>query len=31
MFLNYGYADVQTVTEQEFKENMLKQGDVSQN
>src|SRR5690348_15826301 len=27
--LNYGYADVQTVTEQEFKENMLKQGDVA--
>ncbi len=27
--LNYGYADIQTVTEQEFKENMLKQNDVA--
>jgi len=27
--LNIGYADIQTITEQEFKENMLKPGDVS--
>jgi cell division protease FtsH len=27
--LNYGYADVQTITEQEFKTDMLKQGDVA--
>lgn len=27
--LNYGYADVQTITEQEFKNDMLKQGDVA--
>jgi cell division protease FtsH len=27
--LNFGYADVQTITEQEFKEKMLKEGDVA--